>query len=68
MQDQLKSIREHVTEELKSIQDSASLEQLRVRVLGKKGDLFPTVKDGVACQKILDALELSAAEKRWVTI
>lgn len=37
-------------------------------VLGKKGDLFPTVKDGVACQKILDALELSAAEKRWVTI
>ena len=39
MQDQLKSIREHVTEELKSIQDSASLEQLRVRVLGKKGEL-----------------------------
>jgi len=39
MQDQLKSIREHVAEELKSIQDSSSLEQLRVRVLGKKGEL-----------------------------
>ena len=39
MQDQLKSIREHVTEELKNIQDSGSLEQLRVRVLGKKGEL-----------------------------
>ena len=39
MQDQLKSIREHVTEELKTIQDSGALEQLRVRVLGKKGEL-----------------------------
>ncbi|MBQ8953753.1 MAG: phenylalanine--tRNA ligase subunit alpha [Clostridia bacterium] len=39
MQEQLKSIREHVTEELRNIQDSASLEQLRVRVLGKKGEL-----------------------------
>ncbi|MBR3504928.1 MAG: phenylalanine--tRNA ligase subunit alpha [Clostridia bacterium] len=39
MQDQLKSIRERVTEELKNIQDSNALEQLRVRVLGKKGEL-----------------------------
>ena len=39
MQDQLKSIREHVAEELKNIQDTGALEQLRVRVLGKKGEL-----------------------------
>ena len=39
MQDQLKAIREHVIEELKSVQDSNALEQLRVRVLGKKGEL-----------------------------
>ena len=39
MQDQLKAIREHVIEELKSVQDSNGLEQLRVRVLGKKGEL-----------------------------
>ena len=34
MQDQLKAIREHVIEELKSVQDSNALEQLRVRGLG----------------------------------
>ena len=39
MQDQLKAIRDHVIEELKSVQDSNALEQLRVRVLGKKGEL-----------------------------
>ena len=39
MQDQLKAIREHVIEELKSVQDSNALEQLRVRVLGKQGEL-----------------------------
>ena len=39
MQDQLKAIREHVIEDLKSVQDSNALEQLRVRVLGKKGEL-----------------------------
>ena len=39
MLDQLKAIREHVIEELKSVQDSNALEQLRVRVLGKKGEL-----------------------------
>lgn len=39
MQDQLKAIKEHVIEELKGIQDSNALEQLRVRVLGKKGEL-----------------------------
>lgn len=39
MQEQLKNIRTSVLEELKGIEDSASLEQLRVRVLGKKGEL-----------------------------
>ena len=39
MQDQLNAIRERVAEELKNIQDSNGLEQLRVRVLGKKGEL-----------------------------
>jgi len=39
MQEQLKSIQSRVLEELKGIEDSASLEQLRVRVLGKKGEL-----------------------------
>ena len=35
---------------------------------GVKGRFFPSVEDGVACQKILDAIELSAKEKRWVDI
>ena len=39
MQEQLKNIQAQVLEELKSISDSAALEQLRVRVLGKKGEL-----------------------------
>ena len=39
MQEQLKNIQAQVLEELKGIADSASLEQLRVRVLGKKGEL-----------------------------
>ena len=39
MQDQLKAIREHVMEELKEVKDTSALEQLRVRVLGKKGEL-----------------------------
>ena len=39
MQEQLKNIQTSVLEELKGIEDSASLEQLRVRVLGKKGEL-----------------------------
>jgi len=39
MQEQLKSIQARVLEELKGIEDSASLDQLRVRVLGKKGEL-----------------------------
>ena len=39
MQEQLKNIQASVLEELKGIEDSASLEQLRVRVLGKKGEL-----------------------------
>ena len=39
MQEQLKNIQTAVLEELKGISDSAALEQLRVRVLGKKGEL-----------------------------
>jgi len=39
MQEQLKNIQAQVLEELKGIEDSAALEQLRVRVLGKKGEL-----------------------------
>ena len=39
MQDQLKAIRERVMEELKEVKDTSALEQLRVRVLGKKGEL-----------------------------
>ena len=39
MQDQLKAIREHVMEELKEVKDTSALEQLRVSVLGKKGEL-----------------------------
>ena len=39
MQEQLKNIQASVLEELKGIENSAALEQLRVRVLGKKGEL-----------------------------
>lgn len=39
MQDQLKAIWARVSEELKNIQDSSALEQLRVTVMGKKGEL-----------------------------
>ena len=39
MQEELKAIRERVLEEMKSVQDTGALEQLRVRVLGKKGEL-----------------------------
>ena len=39
MQDQLKAIRDRVMEELKEVKDTSALEQLRVRVLGKKGEL-----------------------------
>lgn len=39
MQEQLRDIRERVTEELRAVPDSAALEQLRVRVMGKKGEL-----------------------------
>jgi len=35
---------------------------------GKVCDFLPTVADGVRSQRILDALEESAAEKRWVTV
>ncbi len=39
MQEELKAIRERVLEELRSAKDTTALEQLRVRVLGKKGEL-----------------------------
>ena len=39
MQEQLKAIRDHVIEELKSAKDTSALEQIRIRVLGKKGEL-----------------------------
>lgn len=39
MQDQLNSIWERVCSELTQLKDSAALDQLRVRVLGKKGEL-----------------------------
>ena len=39
MQEQLKSIRERVIQELSEAKDTSALEQLRVRVLGKKGEL-----------------------------
>ncbi len=37
-------------------------------VLGKECEYLPTVYDGLACQKILDAAVLSAEEKRFVTV
>lgn len=47
----------------------AAQEQFFVNfALGEKGQWFPSVKDGVACQKILDAVQLSDQEKRWVSI
>lgn len=39
MQEQLAKIKQRVIDELDSIKDSAALEQLRVRVMGKKGEL-----------------------------
>ena len=39
MQEQLKAIREKVLADLAEIKDSQELEKLRVRVLGKKGEL-----------------------------
>ena len=39
MQEQLKSIRARVIQELSEAKDTSALEQLRVRVLGKKGEL-----------------------------
>ena len=39
MQDKINEIRSRALEELKSIADSKSLDELRVRILGKKGEL-----------------------------
>ncbi len=35
---------------------------------GKKQPFFPGIEDGVISQRILDAVELSAKERRWVDI
>jgi len=37
-------------------------------VLGRKNDVLPDLQEGMACQRILDALLLSSEEKRWVEI
>ena len=37
-------------------------------VLGKKCHWFPSVKDGIRCQMILDAVERSAQQRRWITL
>ena len=39
MQEQLKEIRERVLAELAQVSDTAALEQLRVKAMGKKGEL-----------------------------
>ena len=44
MQEQLNAIKAKVLEDLKNTFDSASLEQLKVRVLGKKGELTAILK------------------------
>jgi predicted dehydrogenase len=36
--------------------------------LRRKKVTYPTFADGVQCQKVLDAVEKSAANKRWVTV
>lgn len=36
--------------------------------LGKKCQWFPTVSDGIQCQKILAAVERSAAERQWIDL
>lgn len=35
---------------------------------GKQDDCFPSVADGVACQRVLDALEKSDREEKWMTV
>ena len=48
---------------------TASQEQMFVDVAsGKPGKYVPTIADGIACQKILDALLLSSEEKRVIVI
>lgn len=36
--------------------------------LGETADILPSLTEGMACQKVIDALLLSAEEKRWVTV
>ena len=37
-------------------------------VLGMRDEYFPDINDGVACQRILDALMQSNQEKRWIAL
>ena len=37
-------------------------------VLGRRDDLFPSLETGAQGQKVVDAILLSANEKRWVTL
>ncbi|HEY9077735.1 MAG TPA: Gfo/Idh/MocA family oxidoreductase [Anaerolineaceae bacterium] len=36
--------------------------------IDQKAEVYPNFYDGLRCQQVLDAVALSAAEKRWVTI
>ena len=36
--------------------------------LGKKKVTYPTFEDGLACQKVLDAVEVAASSKQWVKV
>ena len=52
--DTLSDIKRRVGEELQALDGSAALENLRVRVLGKKGELTALLKQ---MGKLLDSLE-----------
>ncbi len=54
----------NVPKKFKITQEQAFIDHLN----GKTCDYFPTVADGVRAQAILDALQASAAEGRWVKI
>ena len=53
-----------VPEEFKAKQEATFVKA----VLGEKGPLFPTIEDGLQSQRVLDAIEASAREERWVTV
>jgi len=37
-------------------------------ILGDRKNLFPTLEDGIACQKVLSAIQEADEKKMWVTI